>query len=205
MASQISHIVYGEKVLKKFFSGRVVDEKKFYIGCVFPDIRYLGDISREITHPKDPTTEKLLAFSNDFEMGAYGHVLVDIRRDKVLQKLGIYELVPPNEISFFALKYIEDEITCPLYQDWEKIKGYLDNFLPEETNLVPLENVQKWHKMLQFYFSAPPNLDSLAKLAADLGINPQIIEAVKNNVLEIKEKPKVMQCIRDTYNLLLED
>ncbi len=42
MASQITHIVYANVVRKKFLADREIDEAKFYVGNVFPDIRYLG-------------------------------------------------------------------------------------------------------------------------------------------------------------------
>lgn len=42
MASQITHIVYGKVVLDKFLRDKGVDENKFYVGTVFPDIRYGG-------------------------------------------------------------------------------------------------------------------------------------------------------------------
>jgi len=77
MASQITHIVYGNEVKKGFLSSRNIDTKKYFIGNAFPNIRYLRVISQEETHAWDPVVDKLQSYKNDFELGMYVHALVD--------------------------------------------------------------------------------------------------------------------------------
>lgn len=199
MASQITHIPYGKKVLDKFLSGRKIDEKKFYIGTLFPDIRYLGSIEREITHPANPTIEHLQVLTNDFEIGAYTHVLVDIERENVLQKLGAYNLLVPEPITFYAMKQIEDELTYNLYPDWGKIISYLDTILPEELVLAKEGPVRKWHNLLKKYFSSSPNPEMFKQLAKEINIDDAVIDLIEKKRKLIKEDQKLMGIIKDTY------
>lgn len=202
MASQITHILYGKKVLDLFLRDKVVDEKSFFIGTLFPDIRYLGVIDREKTHDFTPTVEGLRNINNSFELGMYTHSFVDFEREKTLERLGAYNVMEKTKLSSYAMKFIEDEITYDLILDWNKYQAYLDEILEEETRLVSKESVEKWHKLLQRYFQRP-TWDNVIAFAKELeGFTPEILNAIRVEETKIKANPKAMEIIRNTYSSL---
>lgn len=204
MASQITHILYGEKVLNLFLKDKHVDERKFYIGTVFPDIRYLKVIDRNKTHIDNPSIEGLKEISNSFELGFYTHTLIDQERELTIKRLGFYDVLPNDRITTYAAKFLEDEIIYPLFRGWSKIISYLNDILEEETNLVPNEAVIKWHKMLRSYFENPPDKTSVTKFAVALGFDNKLIQAVTNKVEELRENHRVMKIVKTTFDELFK-
>ena len=204
MASQITHIPYGEKVLSLFLKDKQVDERKFYIGTVFPDIRYLKVIDRDKTHIDNPSIEGLKEVTNSFELGIYTHALVDQERERVIGKLSFYKIIPNDSITTYAAKFLEDEITYPLFKDWPKVVSFFDDILEEEIRLVPKEAAAKWHKMLQDYFESPPDKTSVTRLAVTLGFENKLIQAATNRVEELRGNPKAMEIIKTTYGELFK-
>lgn len=206
MASQITHIVYGKKALELFLSDQKIDEKKFFIGTVFPDIRYLGSIEREKSHYDNPTVDGLRSIEGDFQKGMYAHALVDIEREKLLNKLGMYDAVPSSGYTVSALKFIEDEFTYSLISDWDKYKQYLSDVIDEEYVLVPRENAQRWHSILSLYFSQPPTWQTILKVASELkGFSDDVLNRLKVETDKVKENTRAMEIISVTYEKLFVD
>ena len=204
MASQITHISYGRKVIDLFLKDKQVDERKFYIGTVFPDIRYLKVIDRDKTHIDNPTTKGLKENTNSFELGCYTHALIDQERELTIKRSGFYEVLPNDSITTYAAKFLEDEIMYPLFKGWSEIIAYLDYITDEELKLIPKEAAYKWHKMLQDYFKSPPNKTSVTEFAEALGFDDKLIQAVTNRVEELRWNPKAMNIIKATYGELFK-
>lgn len=204
MASQITHIPYGEKVLSLFLKDKPVDERKFYIGTVFPDIRYLKVIDRDKTHVANPSIEGLKEITNSFELGFYTHALIDKEREQTIKRLGFYNVLPSDRITTYAAKFLEDEIAYPLFKEWPKVISYLKSTLEEEIVLVPKEAAAKWHEMLQNYFESPPDKASVTKLAAALEFDSKLIQAVTNGVGELRGNSKIMEIIKATHGELFK-
>lgn len=194
MASQITHIPYGRKALEMFLADREIDEQKFLVGTVFADIRYLGTTERGKTHWSQPKISQLKKIDDDFKLGMYVHSLVDIERNKVLEKLRIYEQVSQGLMASAVLKIIEDTVTYQLVDDWGKIISYFDEVLEEELEYVSRETASEWHKKIQEYFSQPPSLESVAKFLDNLILTKkQRIEGVElferlNNDQKVKRE-----------------
>jgi len=199
MASQISHVVYGEKVKDLFLKDRVIDEKKFYIGTLFPDIRYLAQISREKTHIENPVSEALSGIENDFELGVYVHSLVDKEWVRKLHESRVFELVGRDPLTPQVLKFLVDQIVYPYFSDWEKVGKYLDDILDEEIVLVPEIKVRRWHDGLQFYFSSPPRREAVVKLTKIMNFSEDEIEAVTRKTEEFSENEQIVSVIRSIY------
>lgn len=205
MASQISHIPYGKKVKDLFLSDQIIDEKNFFVGTVFPDIRYLGVIDRDKSHHENPTVEGLRSIKGDFEKGTYAHALVDIEREKLLEKLGIHEIIDGNKFATYAMKFIEDEFSYKFVQDWSLYRSYLDTVLEEEKALVPENAAQKWHSTLCNYFSQTPNWESVVNFAKVLkGFDSAVLNEVKTEINKIKNNPQAMDIIGKTYSELFK-
>lgn len=203
MASQITHIPYGKKVLDKFLKDREVDKEKFFVGTVFPDIRYLGSIRREETHKNKPQVEKLRDIKDDFKLGMYAHSMVDYERGRVIEMMGIYEQVDGTQIQRFALKFLEDRVVYDLIDDWDKYRRYLKEPLEEQVEMVGEEIARRWNKILREYFRQKPNWKTVSKFAKQLkGFNLQLIEMIKKEKERLESNNKVMRIIERTYEEL---
>lgn len=206
MAYPATHIPYANKVIKKFLSDRPLDLKKFYLGTLFPDIRYLGKISRETTHVQDPTVEGLLKIkNNDFMLGMYVHSLVDVERERTLSKMGAYEIVVYDRVVFNAMKFVEDTVTYELYDDWQKIIVFLDDVLEEETKITSKDSVLLWHKILQKYYRQKPDISTFGKFATAVAIDPQFVQAAGAKIKEIQTNSELVDIIKKTYQNIFED
>ncbi len=207
MASQITHIPYGKKVLDQFLSDQNIDEAKFFVGTLFPDIRYLGTINREKTHVNNPTLEQLRNIPGDFEKGMYAHGFIDIKREELLERLGAYDVIQKNSrFTSTAMKFVEDEFSYSLIDDWGKYIEYLNTVFPEELNFVPKNTATKWHTLLKNYFNEKPSQSSVVALANNLrGFNQEIIQLVSDEVDNIKSNPKLMEIIQRTYSELFKE
>jgi len=75
MPNQITHIVLTSKVFDQTFVK--FNKSEFYIGTIFPDIRYLGVIDRAKTHFADVTLDSVLGAKTSFLAGLLFHNLVD--------------------------------------------------------------------------------------------------------------------------------
>lgn len=201
MASQIAHVVYGEKARRRFLGTRQIDSRAYFIGNLFPDIRYLKVISREETHSQNPVVSNLPSFNNSFDLGVYVHSLVDWEREKTLTKLGMYGIVEKDLATSTALKLLEDEITYPLYQDWETIINDLDTILKEEISLVSKEAVIKWHHLLKLYFSQKKDARDLLR---SLDYDEKLVSAVYDRTQELKREKRVISIIERVFEKIFE-
>lgn len=206
MANQITHIPYGKKVMDKFLSDQELDRAKFFVGNLFPDIRIFGDIDRKRSHPENPTAEGLRNLPNDFEKGIYAHSMVDIERDGILRRLGAYELMDINNLSSLAMKIIEDEFAYDLVPNWNIYIDYLNEIYPEEIALVPRNTVEKWHSLLQEYFSQKPCWETNQTFSIGIGADtPEDLVQIKLEIAKIRTNPKIMEIIQNTYTELFNN
>ena len=135
------------------------EQKAFVAGTLFPDIRYLGTISRRKTHKKGVTPKKIREIENFFTAGKWLHALVDVNREKFVKKskiLSHLKMIRKTERVQF-LKLLEDEIL------WNRIncrfsQQALEVIYPEEIEIgVASETVLEWHQLLIDYFQQPPS------------------------------------------------
>jgi hypothetical protein len=141
-------------------------EITFIGGTLFPDIRYIGSVSREETHEKNVTPEKIRKTKNAFKGGMRLHVFVDERREAFVKKSGIDSLLKkiPSNVRVLFLKTLEDEIL------WERVNRELalesmQVIYPEELNVVDESTALEWHRRMTVYLKQRPSefLKELAK------------------------------------------
>lgn len=165
-AGPIMHAYLTEKWIENQESYDEAQKKQMLVGSLFPDIRYLGGISREETHYPNIQLHDLLDTSSPFEKGKKFHSYVDSIRSNLVIASGIQNYFPdvPREHFHTFLKLIEDEI---LFDDTDSFFAIdaLDSIYDEEVRVVSHEHAQNWHAKLQNYFSLRPCqlLDTLAK------------------------------------------
>lgn len=173
MAAQASHVVYADKALKTILKGRRVNEKEYFLGTLFPDIRYLVKIDRNLTHFNTITANDLSKARNDFELGMLVHSLVDVERDLLINNSGIYKKLPPQIGIYTFVKLIEEKYAYPVYREWGNITNYLNDILFYEVNFVDKALVCQWHLILQKYFNKPPTKNSIFKFAEAINIEKE--------------------------------
>ena len=80
MATPITHVVLAAKIFDNIFKDKI--KKDFFIGSLFPDIRYLKVIDRDKSHFENL---KLKDLKNDdsFLAGVKFHSIVDIARENL--------------------------------------------------------------------------------------------------------------------------
>lgn len=203
MAAQISHVVYASKALKTILKDRKVNEKDYYLGTLFPDIRYRAKIDRNLTHFNPVDIGDLTNAKNDFELGMLVHSLVDIERENIVKDSGIYSMLP-SEIGIYTfVKLVEEKYTYPLYDDWSKVASYLDEVCADEVRLIDKTTVYRWHTILQNLFAKPPTKRSLLKFAEEIGIRNEATNFYKKYG-HFANNPSLICAIKSIYPLLFE-
>jgi hypothetical protein len=164
-----THVFFAQQWMAEHPIESIEDQKAFITGNLFPDIRYLGTISRSKTHEKDLSAEKIKKSSSFFKAGMRLHAYVDVQREKIVKKAGIsYALkVVPKNLRVLFLKTLEDEIY------WDKIdlqfaQDSLCFFCADEyAQDVSKQTIQKWHHIMTDYFKQRPS--EFLKMRADNG------------------------------------
>lgn len=157
MSAPISHIVFAEKILKRL--PRTVSLREFYVGVCFPDIRYLGGIAKENTHPKT-TNFKDIYDRSAFVTGMKCHVYLDKLRERYLNNLDAYASFADFKFAKMGVKFYEDRLRLIDFSQ-RRINSYLNSHLPEEIEFgLSGTTVDHWHLLLKQYLSSKvANLD----------------------------------------------
>ena len=146
----VTHLYLGEL----YCNARSIEDpawiRDFLRGTLFPDIQYIGHISRERTHPQVSHLDEVDATEDPFEAGMKFHAWVDIKREAFVEASGIYALVAScdeNQKAKF-LKFIEEELLADLYDG----RGWLpifDEVAPEQRQFgLSDEIIWRWHNCL---------------------------------------------------------
>ena len=201
MASQIAHIVYAKKYFEKVPDHGITDKDKFLLGCVFPDIRRIGEnIKRKDTHLRFSPIDLNFEGLDDFESGWKFHLYCDMRREEILNNYDFYSL--ENTTAFYnqTAKMLEDEIVYDSYNNWEKVVNYFNNPPKIDNGInVTRETFELWYAILAKYMEKKPDSRSmkifLSKQLSVIKKSGNIVDIVdklrKNGkVIEILKKVK---------------
>lgn len=157
-AGPITHVYLAQKWLT--IQGEELEySQSFFLGTLFPDIRYLGEVTREETHAKNVTIEAITLADNSFLAGALLHAFVDEKREELVVKRGIYDYLKSYSDEHLAtlLKLIEDEILFE-FTNALFLKSCLKSFVEEEiASGISTKNLERWHLSLSFYFNQRPS------------------------------------------------
>ncbi len=197
MAGPITHIVLTEKIFKKELMNFNVED--FIVGTSFPDIRYLGTISREKTH-LDITKIGELEGNNSFSAGMKFHSLVDKIRENFVLSRNIYSYCPKSEYITQALKFAEDKMLYEKIADWTNYQKCFDNILPKELESgAGEETISRWHSFLKKYISKKPDRESIYTFIVDINLPENVATEMQNNLVAIVNKPEINSYIEDLY------
>ena len=167
-AAPATHVYFAQVWLDCFHVEDLSSQQVFIAGTLFPDIRYLGTISRNATHERDVTPEKIRATHCLFGAGMRLHSLVDEVREKYVKQSSVLEHLQsiPKNVRVSFLKLLEDEILWD-YVHCQQVVELLHIDYPQEIKAgVDRQVAQKWHKKLINYFGQRPS-EFLKHLAAE--------------------------------------
>ena len=198
MASPITHIALADKVFNKFFSDK--NRKDFFIGTVFPDIRYLGCIKREETHLSKINLKDVQDEKNSFMAGFKFHSLVDIVNARFIYS-GIFLNFYPQ--YYLAIDFVEDELFYNKVNDWDKIINFFKDILPEEKNfniIIKNTDLEKIHQIIQNNFCETPNNKNRYDLIRAINFPEDIISKILVATDELKKNKKAIEAVENFYN-----
>lgn len=158
-AAEGTHVYFASKYLALHKEFNPEGQKAFIAGTLFPDIRYLGTVSRGKTHEKHVSSSKIANAKTPFHAGLLLHCLVDDRREAYVKKSRILHRIKgvPKKKRESFLKLVEDEILWEKF-DLELAKDSLRIVLPEESKRCGSEETaRRWHESLLSYFQMSPS------------------------------------------------
>lgn len=158
-ALPVTHVYFTKMYFKYYPKYSAEEQKLFLIGTVFPDIRYMGDCDRGDTHWDAISLKEVLEEADPFIAGMKFHSYVDIVREDLVVKEGMYPklktLVASDNIHTF-LKLAEDEYYIH-DGSYAEIPNILAEVLPQEIETgIPEKNIRKWHQAIVFLFISNP-------------------------------------------------
>lgn len=157
-AGPIMHAYLTSKWMEQQESYSKEQKQEMLVGTLFPDIRYMGVITREETHYQNIELTDLVQELSPFEKGKKFHSYVDRIRAHLVRESGIesqIEDIPEQQLHSF-LKFLEDEILFNQTDTAFTIEA-LDSYFEEELKQISRQDVEKWHQILQNYFSIRPS------------------------------------------------
>ena len=197
MAAPITHIALTEKIFDKFFKDKT--RKDFFIGTLFPDIRYLKVISRKKTH-YDNLSVVDLRNDESFSAGVKFHSILDCSREKFIIENDIYSLCPKSKYITQSLKILEDEIFYQYVKNWNVYINYLNEILQAEKNYgIAEKDLRKWHSLLQQYFRKQPNSSAIRDFTLSIGFNKKVADEINNNIAVMRTNRKIINIIKNLY------
>jgi hypothetical protein len=152
MPGLLTHIV----IALSLVSGDLKEEAKndFFIGTVFPDIRYLGVVDRNKTHKKDVTWKDVANEKSWFQKGFLLHSLVDELFDEFVTKNYSSVSTKNSPDGLVAIKVFQDLTLAKKSpdSDWKTVEAYFDKSCPEESEFeIDKDKLLMWHKFVQQY------------------------------------------------------
>ncbi|NGX60142.1 MAG: hypothetical protein KR126chlam3_01308 [Chlamydiae bacterium] len=173
-----------------------------FIGSEYPDIRYIVNFPRNLTHPTVVNFQEVTQSANPFELGMKLHSWLDFTRENFIDQT-IYTVISSYEDHHAAtlLKFIEEEILADFY-DGRKWSFIFDKVMPEELIITPEEAVLKWHGMIQWTMSFRPSwlLWAQSYRGNAFGLSTETLYNWSYLIPELKQKP----LFQNYLNALLE-
>lgn len=194
----ITHILTAEIYYDPFFSH--LEHKSFIIGTCFSDIRYPAGLKRRTTHPKNLSLSEIQAKSA-FQAGLAFHSFVDEMWNQFIlqENHQIFDEIPHDKPMIHTMKVLQDKYLYKKSGDWSQIASYFEDILPEEKGFgVTKEMVERWHSILAFYLSKPPNIDDLEMLS--ISLDPAVIDKIEAYYLAFQDHQHLNRLLLDFYD-----
>lgn len=221
MASQVAHIVYAKKYFESLESGGLVrnsngqekvsyplgklNKDEFLLGCVFPDIRRIDEnIKRKDTHLKFSPLNLDFSGMTPFQAGWKFHLYCDMKRERILNDSGFYELENTQDLYNFPAKILEDELSYDEYNNWEKLKNYFNNppYMETDTN-VNRETYNLWYAMLARYIEKKPDEKSMRIFLSKNIRLPGSLDEIMKKITVLKQDNKAVKILKSVSQKII--
>lgn len=200
MALEATHIRFALDLKDKY---RIKDLKRYIVGTVYPDSRYITQIDRLLTHPVDyPDWQWETA--DDFKKGWLVHLLADqLQRQITKEKLPqIFE----GETGQGSKVWIQ-HTAIKILQDLDDVKRFdIEQYLPyleftENPNGEDFDKVNKYNQIFIKMYAKPSqvNINSLYEMWKKFGISDDLANKIKNQAEQYSEDKSVMVAVREIY------
>lgn len=206
-AAPATHIHSAELWMRSYPFEEEEEQMAFIAGTLFPDIRYLGSISRQETHEEGVTASKIRKTSNAFIAGKRLHAFVDEKRETFVKKCKVYshlKKISKKERVLF-LKLLEDEIL------WDRTDTVfagkaLSKVYPEEIKTgLSQEDIELWHQTMIDCFTIRPS-DFLHALSKEdkgfLKANAKTVKEWSDLIPVFANDPYFVQYVEDLLDYL---
>ncbi len=198
MAAPITHIVLAKEFLQR--NPTISNGTDFCIGASFPDIRYLGVITREATHASEVSLQSILNTPDAFSAGMKYHTLVDLVREKFIQDRDVYSSAPKSRYITQAIKLFEDEILYERLSDWNGIANLFESVLSQERSFpISTDDIDRWHNLLRDYVSRTPSTDSRKRFITNIGFTTAVADEIEQVVDSLKKNEIASSVVHDMY------
>jgi len=188
MATELSHLFYAQKVLAKdlgFFN-----KKDFFLGTVFPDIRYLGVITREESHGQLKSFNEISEVESSFMAGVHFHTLMDYARQTFIRNNGFYRKYENGHQYTISGKLFEDFL---LFKQVENKAEIIESFLKVTKEGIGFnieeQAIQSWFNEIAKYLEVGPNNESIERFLRFLGFRDEPITLILNNIEKMLSDP----------------
>jgi hypothetical protein len=175
MAGIVAHIVFAKQALDSFLPR--YDAGPFLVGTVFPDIRQMAGIERSLTHPARMSLDEVEGTEDPFLAGMKFHALLDLRRERLVEKLGVYEGLPEGYPRTVALKLCEDQMLQSRIKDWSPILDAFEGTYPAADAFVPdREITARWNQGIRRFVSVPLTHETMKRFVGRM--HPEYIDEI---------------------------
>ena len=215
MASQVAHIVYAKKYFEALENGVLINNSnggekisyplgklnkdEFLLGCVFPDIRRIDEnIKRKDTHMKFLPLNLDFSGLTSFQAGWKFHLWCDMKREKILNDKGFYELKNTQDLYNFPAKILEDEFVYDEYNNWEKLRNYYNNppFFDLDIGLKR-ETYNLWYAILAKYIEKKPDEKTMRAFLRKQSHLPASLDEIMEKIILLKQDGKVVKILKN--------
>lgn len=213
MASQVAHIVYAKKYFEALESGALnknsdsgekvsyplgkMNKDEFLLGCVFPDIRRIDEnIKRKETHLRFDPLDLDFSGLTPFQAGWKFHLYCDMKREKILNEAGFYNIKNAEDLYAQPAKLLEDEIIYNEYNNWEKLKNYFNNPPLIDTGIeISHATYNLWYAMLAKYITIKPDIKSMRTFLRKQSRLPASLDELIKKIILLRQDKKVIKIL----------
>jgi PAS domain-containing protein len=198
MATPITHIALADSVFDTYFEGK--SKRKFFVGLLFPDIRYLQVIARDQIHFSHVHIQQIIS-EDSFLAGAKFHSLIEQIREEFMRAHSVYYSFPRNDITVHAMHFLEDELLYDVVSDWREYRDLYTTVLPDELHWkVADSDINRWHQSVRQYLAVKPDDRIRREYLEWLGCNREEAHEVNQTVAEMRSNPDIVQMINQLYH-----
>jgi hypothetical protein len=202
-AGPVTHAYIAEKWLQYNSQYNGQQTSDFFVGTLFPDIRYTAKIARDKTHFKGLTLNDVRHGKTSFWAGLNLHCYLDEAREKMVVENHVYDLfqdfVEAGDVPSL-LKLLEDEILFSKI-DKGQLLIYLKAIIEEEVQFgIDPYKIRSWHEFQLFLLTNPPSeiLRALASINRPyLQIPAETVQLWNAHFAELVQNPEIQKHVRN--------